>query len=239
MEQEQIKGTLSRSSDWIGRWSEIIVGSSFGAAILYSIFWGAFQSLAVGHFILNESRFVAAASASEGSVGTITPNLPNTKKTASEDADLPAVGDAMEIWYGSAVHQSWLHPCVVNFEFTGKNLTNYQLGSDRRLNPREAKYLPNYGFAKNPKLPGPYIYVHFESAFGTSRSYQLNYQFKRDATGKVMGELPELETFAATAVAQPSVWECITLVFVGGGFKIVDFSDFSFAKTADTAATGQ
>ncbi len=127
MEQEPIKGTLSRSSDWIGRWSEIIVGSSFGAAILYSLFWGAFQSLAVGHFILNESRFVAAASPSEGSVVTINTSPPNTKKTASEDADPPAIGDAMEIWYGSAVHQSWLHPCVLNFEFTGKNLPTINL----------------------------------------------------------------------------------------------------------------
>ena len=239
MEQELIKSKLSQGGDWIGRWAEIIVGSSFGAAILYSIFWGAFQSMAVGHIILNESRFVAAASPEDGSVGVINTAAPNTNKSASEDADPTAIGDAMEIWYGSAVHDSWRHPCQLNFEFTGKNLTNYQLGSDRRVNPRQARYLPTYGFTKKPNMPGPYIYLHFESTFGTSHSYQLSYHFKRDAAGKVVGELPELETFAATAVAQPSVWECISLVFVGGGFKITDFSDFSFAKTANTAAAAQ
>ena len=214
---------------------ELIVGSSLGAAIIYSLFWGAFQSLAVGHYIMNDERFVAASSNFVPN-----PNPPKAKPSAnSDDSDNSAgdVGDVIEIWYASAKHRSLLHPCQVDFEFTGKNLTNYKFGSDRRANPGQAKFLPILGLEKNPKLPGPFIYLHFESALGSTHSYQLPFEFKKDQDGNIMGLPPDKETFVATTAASLNPWECISTVFISGGFKITDFSDFNFIKAAPQVTT--
>ena len=220
---------------------ELIVGSSLGAAIIYSLFWGAFQSLAVGHYILNEERFVAASSnfVPNPIPG---PNPPPAKAKASassDDSDNSAgdVGDVIEIWYASAKHRSLLHPCQVDFEFTGKNLTNYKFGSDRRANPGQAKYLPILGLEKSPKLPGPFIYLHFESALGSTHSYQLPFDFKKDQAGNMMDLPPDKETFVAATSASLNPWECISTVFISGGFKITDFSDFNFIKAGPQVTT--
>ena len=210
---------------------ELIVGSSFGAAILYSIFWGAFQSLAIGHFSLNDGRFVAVSCTS-----VVSPVIPKSLGIKSdEEGDSTAAadtGDAIEIWFASAKHRSLLQMCRLDFEFTGMNITNYTFGSDRRTNPHHAKYLSVLGIEKNPKLPGPYIYLHFESTFGTSsHTYQLNFEYKKNETGSTVGLPADQETFVATSSLGLTPWECIATVFVGGGFKIVDFSDFAFLKS--------
>ncbi len=227
-EQGQPK-TQTSFRDSLGRTLELLVGSSFGAAIIYSLFWGAFQSLAVGHFTLNEGRFVAASSAVNAFAAT--PKVPAASAGEESDASNPSeTGDVIEIWYAAAQHRGILHPCIIDFEFTGMNLTNYKFGTDRRTNPRQARYLPVEGLEKNSKLPGPYIYLHFESALGNSHSYQLNFDYKRDESGKMTGLSKDTETFVATASTGLTPWECISVVFIGGGFKITDFSDFNFMK---------
>ena len=216
---------------------ELIVGSSFGAAILYSVFWGAFQSLAIGHFILNEGRFVAASSAIEATPTPPKTPAPTSSSDESDTTDATDTGDVIEIWYASAKHGGLLLPCHLDFEFTGMNLTNYKFGSDRRTNPRQAKYLPVLGLEKNPKLPGPYIYLHFESALGSSsRNYQLVFDYKKDQAGNIVGLPTDKETFVATSTADLTPWECLSIVFIGGGFKLTDFSDFNFIKAASPNA---
>lgn len=214
---------------------ELLIGSSFGAAIIYSLFWGAFQSLAVGHFTMNEGRFVAASSAVEAN-----PSPPKAPAPAnaddSEASSSGETGDVMEIWYASAKHRGLMHPCQLDFEFTGMNLTNYKFGSDRRNNPRQARYVPVLGLEKNSKLPGPYIYLHFDSALGSSRSYQLGFDFKKDQAGNIVGLPADKETFVATSATDLTPWECIAIVFLGGGFKITDFSDFNFIKAQKQSA---
>ncbi len=214
----------------IDRIIELIVGSSFGAAIIYSFFWGAFQSLAVGHFVLNEGRFVAVSNGSIISAEKVKKTDAKTDEE-SDSSSSEDTGDALEIWYASAQHRSLLQPCTLDFEFTGMNITNYTLGTERRHNPHHAEYLPISGIAKNPKLPGPFIYLHFESAFGSSSpNYQLNFDFKKDQAGNTVGLPADKETFVATTEVALNPWQCIATVFIGGGFKIVDFSDFSFIK---------
>ena len=211
---------------------ELLIGSSFGAAIIYSLFWGAFQSLAVGHFIINEGRFVAVAATSI--TKSAAPKTPVVKSDDESDSSSSGeTGDAIEIWYASALHRSVWHPCTLDFEFTGMNITNYTFGSERRHNPHQARYLPVLGIAKNPKLPGPFIYLHFESALGSSPTYQLNFDFKKDAAGNTVGLPKDKQTFVATTELVQNPWQCVATVFIGGGIKIVDFSDFAFAKVPE------
>ena len=214
---------------------ELLIGSSFGAAIIYSLFWGAFQSLAVGHFIINEGRFVAASSAVGANAIPPKPSPPASNDD-SETSTSSETGDVIEIWFASAKHRSLLHPCLLDFEFTGMNLTNYKFGSDRRSNPRQAKYLPVLGLEMNPKLPGPFIYLHFESALGSSHSYQLAFDFKKDQSGNIVGLPTDKETFVAVSSTGLNPWECISTVFIGGGFKVTDFSDFNFIKLVQKSA---
>ena len=214
---------------------ELVVGSSFGAAIIYTLFWGAFQSLAVGHFVINETRFVAVSAASI--IPFATPKTPKINSDDESDTGSSSeVGDAIEIWYASAVHRSMWHPCMLDFEFTGMNVTNYTFGSDRRLNPHQARYLPVLGIVKNPKLPGPYVYLHFDSAWGSLPNYQLNFDFKKDQDGNIVGLSDDKQTFVATSELLLNPWQCVTTVFIGGGFKIVDFSDFAFLKAPEPSA---
>ncbi len=218
----------------IGAILELLVGSSFGAAIIYSLFWGAFQSLAVGHFVMNEGRFVAASSAINASATPVSPvseKVPSPGSGEDNDNSTSAEsGDVIEIWYGSAIHRSLWQACQLDFEFTGMNLTNFKFGTDRRSNPRQARYLPVLGLEKNPRIPGPYIYLHFESALGSSHNYQLDFDFKKDPSGKIIGLPADKETFVATASTALTPWECISTIFIGGGFKITDFSDFNFVR---------
>ena len=238
LDQNSAKNTNDSFRAKLDRILELLVGSSFGAAIIYSLFWGAFQSVAVGHFIMNEGRFVAASSAVEAITAPIKVPPPASGDD-SEASSSGETGDVMEIWYASAKHHGLLHPCHLDFEFTGMNLTNYKFGSERRSNPRQAKYLPVLGLEKNPKLPGPFIYLHFESAFGTSRGYQLNFDFQKDQVGNIVGLPVDKETFVATSSTELTPWECISIVFIGGGFKITDFSDFNFIKQQKQSASSQ
>ena len=207
---------------------ELIIGSSLGALVAYSIIWAAFQSLLIGHYTSNDGRFYAAANGQK----IITPKVKKPSANADDTDDDGTTGDVIEIWYASAKHQSILHPCHMDFDFTGMNLTNYQFGSDRRTNPHQAKYLPVLGLARDPTLPGPYIYVHFESSFGVTRTYQMPFDFKKDVDGKYSGLPVDRQTFEATSTLVLNPWECVTIVFVGGTFKIVDLSDFTFLKAA-------
>lgn len=216
---------------------ELLIGSTLGALVAYSIIWAAFQSLLIGHYTSNEGRFYAAATLPEDSVPII--KKPAAKASADDTEADPVVevGDAMEIWYASAKHRSLLHPCHMDFVFTGINLTNYQYGSERLTNPHHAKYLPVLGLEKNTTMPGPFVYVHFESSFGSTRTYQMEFDFKRDAEGKYVGLPADRKTFEATSSLILNPWECVTIVFVGGTFKIVDLSDFTFIKANPAPTT--
>ena len=209
----------------------------------YSVIWAAFQSLLIGHYTSNEGRFYAAASTPDSNPPKIMkPQVAANAAASADDSESDSVvetGDAMEIWYASAKHLSVLHPCHIDFDFTGINLTNYQFGSDRRTNPHHARYLPVLGFEKNPSLPGPFVYVHFESSFGVTRTYQMPFDFKKDADGKTIGLPADRETFEATSSLVLNPWECTTIVFVGGTFKIVDLSDFTFMKQKADQAPAQ
>ena len=172
----------------LGRILELLVGSSFGAAILYSFFWGAFQSLMVGHFIVNETRFVAVSRMAKIDAVKVMP--PTAVKADDEETGSASeTGDALEIWFATANHRGFSHPCQLDFEFSGMNITNYQYGSDRRINPHQAKYLSVLGFDANKKLPGPFLYMHFDTTFGTSHTYQLPFDYKKDDLGKKVLEL--------------------------------------------------
>ena len=46
LDQNSAKNTNDSFRAKLDRILELLVGSSFGAAIIYSLFWGAFQSLA-------------------------------------------------------------------------------------------------------------------------------------------------------------------------------------------------
>ena len=223
----------------VSRFFELLVGSSLAAFVAYSILWAAFQSLLIGHFTSNEGRFVALSTAADTSpvlakpdpAPVKAPKVPGADATNDEDTvTTNERGDAIEIWYASAKHRSILHPCHLDFEYTGMNLTNYKFGSDRRKDPRIAKYLPVSGFVKNPKLPGPFVFAQFQSTFGFSRTYQMPFDFKKDANGNYIGIPDDRQTFEATSALDLNIWECTTIVFVGGTFKVVDFTDFTFIK---------
>ena len=208
---------------------ELLVGSSFGAAILYSVFWGALQSLMIGHFIVNETRFVAVSRLAQS--GPVRVKPPTAVKAEDEETGSASeTGDALEIWFASAKHRGFSHPCQLDFEFSGMNITDYRFGTDRRTNPHQAKYLPVMGFEANNKLPGPFLYMHFDSTFGTSHTYQLPFDYKKDELGKYVGLPADQETFTATSQLSLTPWECLTVVFIGSGIKITDFSDFAFLK---------
>lgn len=209
---------------------ELLIGSSLGALVAYSIFWAAFQSLLIGHYTSNDGRFYAAASSPDGYATKLKKTVAGAKSDDSESDTTIETGDAIEIWYASATHKSILHPCHMDFDFTGINLTNYQFGSERLTNPHHARYLPALGLEKNPAMPGPFIYVHFESSFGVTRTYQMPFDFKRDENGQYVGLPADRQTFEATSQLVLNPWECVTVVFVGGTFKIVDLSDFTFIK---------
>ncbi len=232
-----------KASARFSRLFELLIGSSLGALVAYSVIWAAFQSLLIGHYTSNEGRFYAAASKPNGNPSKIMKPQAAANATAglddSESDNVVETGDAMEIWYASATHRSLLHPCHMDFDFTGINLTDYQFGSDRRTNPHHARYLPVLGFEKNPSLPGPFVYVHFESSFGVTRTYQMPFDFKKDADGKTIGLPADRETFEATSSLVLNPWECTTIVFVGGTFKIVDLSDFTFMKQKADQAPAQ
>ena len=234
-DQDPTRNTNGGFRGRIERVFELLIGSSFGAAVIYSLFWGAYQSLAVGHFISNDGRFVAVAATSN--TKSANPKPPAVKSDDESDTSSSGdTGDAIEIWYASAQHRSVLHPCTLDFEFTGMNITNYTFGSERRHNPHQARYLPVLGIAKNPKLPGPFIYLHFESALGSSPNYQLNFDFKKDQAGNTVGLADDKQTFVATTELVQNAWQCVETVFIGGGFKIVDFSDFAFIKAPEPNA---
>lgn len=232
-----------KASARFSRLFELLIGSSLGALVAYSVIWAAFQSLLIGHYTNNDGRFYAAARIPDGNVPKVMKPQAASDATASADDSgsdsVVETGDAMEIWYASAKHRSLLHPCHMDFDFTGINLTNYQFGSDRRTNPHHARYLPVLGLKKNPSLPGPFVYVHFESSFGVTRTYQMLFDFKKDADGKYIGLPTDRETFEATSSLDLNPWECTTLVFVGGTFKIVDLSDFTFIKQKADQAPAQ
>ena len=183
----------------------------------------------VGHFFVNETRFVAVSRIAD--MAPVGVKTPSAVKADDEESSGPSeMGDALEIWFATARHRGFTHPCQLDFEFSGMNITDYRFGSDRRINPHQAKYLPVSGFNSNIKLPGPYLYMHFDSAFGTSHTYQLPFDYKKDATGQYVGLPTDKETFVATSQLDLTPWECVSVVFIGGGIKITDFSDFAFLK---------